>query len=185
MTIIEQDRKAARRRPSRPGPRELRRRKRALDGELRFHSNYGAVPEAASGERPAAGDSEEVVVVGSTIEGQNRRRISIPEGTVRLPAGDHVRRATRSVAEPGRASTRQMSALTARSRTLEEVVLKHPARIKVHDPCRTGLLVELSGEFDVSCLVTFGQVLRRASSLGKRTFVDLSGVTFMDALCLR
>ena len=78
-----------------------------------------------------------------------------------------------------------MSALTARSRTLEEVVLKHPARIKVHDPCRTGLLVELSGEFDVSCLVTFGQVLRRASSLGKRTFVDLSGVTFMDALCLR
>jgi anti-anti-sigma regulatory factor len=65
------------------------------------------------------------------------------------------------------------------------VVLGCPARIKVHDPCRAGVLVELFGEFDVSCLGAFGHALRGASGLGRRTFVDLSGVTFMDALCLR
>jgi anti-anti-sigma regulatory factor len=96
-----------------------------------------------------------------------------------------MRRATRGVAEPGGGSASETSALTAPSRTLEEVVLEYPAGIKVHDPCRAGVLVELSGEFDVSCLVAFGHALRRASGLGRRTFVDLSGVTFMDALCLR
>ena len=85
------------------------------------------------------------------------------------------RRATRGVAELGGASASQMSASTAPSRTLEEVVLEYPARIKVHEPCRAGVLVELSGEFDVSCLVAFGRALRRASGLGRRTFVDLSG----------
>ena len=46
-------------------------------------------------------------------------------------------------------------------------------------------MIELSGEFDVSCLGPFGQALRRASGSGMRTFVDLAGVTFMDTLCLR
>ena len=63
--------------------------------------------------------------------------------------------------------------------------MEYPTRIKVHDPCRAGVLVELTGEFDVSCLVPFGYALRRALGLGRRTFVDLSEVTFMDAPCLR
>jgi anti-anti-sigma regulatory factor len=62
--------------------------------------------------------------------------------------------------------------------------LEYLANIKVHDPGRAGVLVELSGEFDVSCLEAFGHALKRASSFGRPTFVDLSGVTFMDALCV-
>ena len=63
--------------------------------------------------------------------------------------------------------------------------MEYPARIKVHNPCREGTLVELAGEFDVSCLDALGDALRRASGLRKRVFVDLAGVTFMDAMCLR
>lgn len=63
--------------------------------------------------------------------------------------------------------------------------MEYPARIKVHNPCRAGVLVELAGEFDASCLLALGHALRRASSLGKPAFVDLARVTFMDALCLR
>ena len=63
--------------------------------------------------------------------------------------------------------------------------MEYLASIKVHDPCRAGVLVELSGELDVSCLEAFGHALTRASSFGRPTFVDLSGVTFMDALCAR
>lgn len=67
----------------------------------------------------------------------------------------------------------------------EEKVLEYPARIKVHQPCRAGVvLVELAGEFDVSCLVALRHALRRASGLGRRTFVDLAGVSFVDTLCL-
>ncbi len=46
-------------------------------------------------------------------------------------------------------------------------------------------VVKLSGEFDVSCPGAFRHALRGASGLGRRTFVDLAGVTFMDARCLR
>lgn len=63
--------------------------------------------------------------------------------------------------------------------------MEYSASIKVHDPRRAGVLVELSGEFDVSCLEAFGQALERVESLGGPVFVDLSGVTFMDALCVR
>ena len=63
--------------------------------------------------------------------------------------------------------------------------MEYPARIKVHNPCHAGVLVELAGEFDVSCLLALAQALRRASRLGGPVFVDLSGVTFMDLLCLR
>ncbi len=63
--------------------------------------------------------------------------------------------------------------------------MQYLASIKVHDPCRAGVLVELHGEFDVACLESFRQTLRRASDLGEPTFVDVSGVTFMDTLCLK
>jgi hypothetical protein len=53
-----------------------------LDDEEGLGSNNDAGPEAASEERPGAGDSEEVVVGGFTIEGPNGREISIPEATV-------------------------------------------------------------------------------------------------------
>ena len=63
--------------------------------------------------------------------------------------------------------------------------MEYPARIKVHNPCREGVLVELAGEFDLSCLEAFEHALTRASSLRKPVFVDLAGVTFMDVLCMR
>ncbi len=62
--------------------------------------------------------------------------------------------------------------------------MEYPARIKVHAPCHAGVLVELAGEFDASCLVAFGQALSRASGLGRWIFVDLAGVKFMDTLRL-
>lgn len=70
-------------------------------------------------------------------------------------------------------------------RVWEEIDLKYPARIKVHNSCHAGVLIELAGEFDVSCLLALGHALRRASRLGEPAFVDLAGVTFMDTLCLR
>lgn len=66
----------------------------------------------------------------------------------------------------------------------KEAALEYLASIEVHDAYPAGVLVELSGEFDVSCLEAFGHALKRASSFGRPTFVDLSGVTFMDALCV-
>lgn len=73
----------------------------------------------------------------------------------------------------------------SRSTLWEGKALEYPASIKVHNPCREGVLVELAGEFDISCLEAFEHALRRASGLRKPMFVDLAGVTFMDALCLR
>ena len=75
--------------------------------------------------------------------------------------------------------------MTELYRVWEETTLEYPARIKVHNPCRAGVLVEVAGEFDVSCLLALGHALRRASRLGEPVFVDLAGVTFMDNLCLR
>ena len=63
--------------------------------------------------------------------------------------------------------------------------MENLASIKTHDPCRTGVLVELSGEFDVSCWKAFRYALRRATSFGQPIFLDLSGVTFMDSLHIR
>ena len=63
--------------------------------------------------------------------------------------------------------------------------MEYAASIKVYEPRRAGVLVELSGEFDVSCLEALGQALRRVASLQRPAFVDLSGITFMDLLCVR
>lgn len=71
------------------------------------------------------------------------------------------------------------------SRRTEEPILEYLARIKVHDPTPDGVLVELNGEFDLSCLEAFKRALVRARSLGRPVFVDLSGVDFMDGLCTR
>lgn len=67
----------------------------------------------------------------------------------------------------------------------EECALEYLARIKIHNPTDDGVLVELNGEFDLSCLDAFGTALDRAAAPGRAVFVDLSGVGFMDALCTR
>ena len=67
----------------------------------------------------------------------------------------------------------------------EESALEFLARIKIHNPADDGVLVELNGEFDISCLEALGAALDRARSLGEAVFVDLSGIGFMDALCTR
>ena len=63
--------------------------------------------------------------------------------------------------------------------------MEYLARIKIHNPTEDGVLVELNGEFDLSCLEAFKWSLVRARSLGEPVFVDLSGVGFMDVLCTR
>ena len=63
--------------------------------------------------------------------------------------------------------------------------MRYPASIKIHPSCRAGVLVELAGEFDVSCVVALEDALKRVSGLGKQAFVDLAGVTFADTLCVR
>ena len=48
-----------------------------------------------------------------------------------------------------------------------------------------GLLVELAGEFDLQDLENLEEALDMALSLRDRVLIDLSGVTFMDLLCVR
>lgn len=57
-------------------------------------------------------------------------------------------------------------------------------KILVHEPSRTGILVELSGEFDVGARRALGKTLGGAARWGRPVYVDLSGVTFLDASCL-
>ncbi len=90
-----------------------------------------------------------------------------------------LRQRWRDVREKSERPTRSCSAVR------EETSLKYPARIKIHRSCRAGVLVELAGEFDVSCLVALGDALKRSSGLGQRAFVDLAGVTFVDTLCIQ
>lgn len=63
--------------------------------------------------------------------------------------------------------------------------MKNSARIRVHEPDQTVILVELFGEFDLgtrrALRTTVGSVARR----GRTVIVDLSGVTFLDSACLR
>jgi anti-anti-sigma factor len=47
------------------------------------------------------------------------------------------------------------------------------------------VLVRLSGEFDVSCQRVLEDTLGDCLASGRLTFVDLSGVTFMDSRCVR
>ena len=67
----------------------------------------------------------------------------------------------------------------------EETILKYATTIRVHDPCCAGVLVELSGEFDLFCLEAFEDALDEAATFGGPVFVDLSSVTFMDAVCFK
>ena len=82
------------------------------------------------------------------------------------------------------------SGLSGRSTVLdleeeEEYALEYLARIKIHNPTDGGVLVELNGEFDLSCLEALRGALDRARAPGRAVFVDLSGIGFMDALCTR
>lgn len=45
------------------------------------------------------------------------------------------------------------------------VAVEYPVSVKVYDPCHAGVLVELSGEFDISCLAAVEHALRRASGV--------------------
>ncbi len=45
--------------------------------------------------------------------------------------------------------------------------------------------VAFRGEFDISCYATLGSALEDALRREAKIFVDLSGVTFMDASCVR
>jgi anti-anti-sigma factor len=45
--------------------------------------------------------------------------------------------------------------------------------------------VAFRGEFDISCYATLGSALEDALRRETKIFVDLSGVTFMDASCVR
>lgn len=65
----------------------------------------------------------------------------------------------------------------------EEAGVRYGARIKVHAPSHVGVLVELGGEFDISCSEAFDQALRGLETTGP-AYVDLSAVTFMDAHCV-
>ena len=55
----------------------------------------------------------------------------------------------------------------------------------LRDPDRPVVLVRLSGEFDAHDLEALRQALDGAVGAQSATFVDLSGVTFMDAPCGR
>ena len=57
--------------------------------------------------------------------------------------------------------------------------------IKVSMPGRQGILVELSGEFDIGDLETLRKTLDGVSESRLTIGVDLSGVTFLDILCAR
>lgn len=53
--------------------------------------------------------------------------------------------------------------------------MKYPARIKIHRSCRAGVLVELAGEFDVSCVGALEDALKRVSGLKKRALSTSRG----------
>lgn len=48
-----------------------------------------------------------------------------------------------------------------------------------------GCVAILRGEFDLSCHAALGSALEDALELGTPVFVDLSGVAFLDASCVR
>src|SRR5919205_3216628 len=50
---------------------------------------------------------------------------------------------------------------------------------------RRDVRIELSGELDLQCLPELQLSLRAALGSPRRVWVDLSAVTFMDALCMR
>ena len=48
-----------------------------------------------------------------------------------------------------------------------------------------GCAVVLRGEFDLACHATVGSALDKALKRNPKILVDLSGVTFLDAACVR
>lgn len=63
-------------------------------------------------------------------------------------------------------------------------VVEDLTKILVREPSRTGIFVELSGEFDVRARRALGKMLGGVVRWGRPVYVDLSGVTFLDASCL-
>ena len=91
-----------------------------LDDEEGLGSNNGGGPEAASEERPAAGDSGEVVVGGFTIEGPNGREISVPEATVERRAVEEYVSEVRPIIE---GTARDLSGVINPTAELEDQTL--------------------------------------------------------------
>ncbi|MDP9474235.1 MAG: STAS domain-containing protein [Actinomycetota bacterium] len=62
--------------------------------------------------------------------------------------------------------------------------MKNSARIRVHEPDRTGILVELFGEFDIETKRALRETVGSVARWGRPVFLNLSGVTFLDSACL-
>jgi anti-anti-sigma regulatory factor len=69
---------------------------------------------------------------------------------------------------------------------MEDAQLKMAGPIGVRERIRRreGVRIGLSGELDLQCLPELKRTLRAALGSGRRVWVDLSEVTFMDALCM-
>jgi anti-anti-sigma factor len=69
---------------------------------------------------------------------------------------------------------------------MEDAQLKMAGPIGVRERIRRrkGVRIGLSGELDLQCLPELKRTLRAAIGSGRRVWVDLSEVTFMDALCM-
>ncbi len=63
--------------------------------------------------------------------------------------------------------------------------MKNSARIRVHEPDRTGILVELFGEFDIETKRALRETVISVARWGRPVFLDLSRITFLDSACLR
>lgn len=73
-----------------------------------------------------------------------------------------------------------------RSEEAAGVKRREPGTIVVlREPRGGGCSVLLGGEFDVACHATLGSALLDAARRTTRVFVDFSGVTFLDASCVR
>jgi anti-anti-sigma factor len=70
---------------------------------------------------------------------------------------------------------------------MEDAQLKMAGAVGVRERIRRsrGVRLGLSGELDLQCLPELKRALRAALGARRRVWVDLSEVTFMDALCLR
>ncbi len=63
--------------------------------------------------------------------------------------------------------------------------MKELGRVRIHQADHRGVLIELSGEFDIQKLGDLRNVLSEALRWGRSAYVDLSGITFLDTLCVR
>jgi anti-anti-sigma factor len=65
------------------------------------------------------------------------------------------------------------------------VTKKEATRFRSAQRDERPVLIKLSGEFDIRYQSTIEDTLRDCLASGRPALVDLSGVTFMDALCIR